>query len=164
MARLPGDAATPRARQSIPMLMVAALFCFAGLSAPARAQHGTPEDAPADGAAGYTIACAVGDDDRSVPGVRSCADLETAQRCMHSGDFVSRPSQERTGITVVNRSNTVLRLYWLDFQGNWRLYHTVAPGGRIQQDTFIGHNWLIATIGDQCIGVFNAAPISIAFF
>jgi hypothetical protein len=83
---------------------------------------------------------------------------------MHSGDFVSRPSQERTGITVVNRSNGALRLYWLDFQGNWRLYHTVAPGSRIQQDTFIGHNWLIATIDDQCIGVFNAAPMSIAFF
>ena len=146
------------------MLILAALSCFVGLSAPARAQHRAPEAAPADGAAGYTIACAVEGDDKSVPRVHSCADLEAAQRCLHPDDFVSRPSQERTGITVVNRSNAALRLYWLDFQGSWRLYHTVAPGSRIQQDTFIGHNWLIATIGDQCIGVFNAAPISIAFF
>jgi VHL beta domain len=148
----------------MPMLIVAALFCFAGLSAPSRAQHRAAEAAPADGAAGYTIACAVRDDDKSLPRVHGCADLETAQRCMHSGDFVSRPSQERTGITVVNRSNVALRLYWLDFQGNWRLYHIVTPGGRIQQNTFIGHNWLVASIDDQCIGVFNAAPISIAFF
>jgi hypothetical protein len=146
------------------MVIFAALLCFVGLSAPSRAQHGTPEAAPADGPAGYTIACAVEDRDKSVPGVRSCADLEAAQRCMHPGDFTSRPSQERTGIKVVNRSNMALRLYWLDFEGNWRLYHTVAPGSRVQQDTFIGHNWLVATIGDQCIGVFGAAPISIAFF
>jgi hypothetical protein len=111
-----------------------------------------------------TIACALEEGSKSVPGVRNCADLEAAQRCVHSGDFVSRPSQERTGIRFVNRSNTALRLYWLDFQGGLRLYHTVAPGARIQQDTFIGHNWLVATVGDQCIGVFSAAPISIAFF
>lgn len=164
MSELAIDAAVLRAQQSCRMLILAALMCFAGLSAPASAQHATTEAVPADGAAGYTIACAVEQDDKSAPRVRSCADLEAAQRCMHPGDFVSRPSQEHTGITVVNRSTAALRLYWLDFQGNWRLYHTVTPGGRIQQDTFIGHNWLIATTGDQCIGVFNAAPISIAFF
>ena len=142
------------------MVFVAAVSCFLGLSAPSRAQRAALETAPADGASGYTIACAVGADDKSVPRVRSCADLEAAQGCLHPGDFVSRPSQ----LTVVNRSDTALRLYWVDFQGNWRLYHTVAPGSRIQQDTFIGHNWLIATSGDRCIGVFNAAPISIAFF
>jgi len=158
------DAAALRAQQSWPILIIAVVLCFVGLSAPSRAQHAAPEVAPADGAAGYTIACAVEADGKPGPRIRSCADLEAAQRCMHPGDFVSRPSQERTGITVVNRSNSALRLYWLDFEGNWRLYHTVASGGRIQQDTFIGHNWLIATIGDQCIGVFNAAPISIAFF
>jgi hypothetical protein len=158
------DAVVERAQHSCPVLILSAVFCFGGLSAPSRAQQGVHQGAPADGAAGYTIACAMEENDKSVPGVRSCADLEAAQRCMHPGDFVSRPSQERTGITVVNRSNMALRLYWLDFQGNWRLYHAVAPGGRIQQNTFIGHNWLIANSGDQCIGVFNAAPISIAFF
>ena len=39
----------------------------------------------------------------------------------------------RAGL-VVNRSNAAVRLYWLDFPGSWRLYHTVAPGSRIQQD------------------------------
>jgi VHL beta domain len=146
------------------MVTFAVLLCFVGLSVPSRAQNMTPEAMPADGPAGYTIACAVEDGDKTVPGVRSCADLEAAQRCMHPSDFVSRPSQERTGIRLVNRSSIALRFYWLDFQGNWRLYHTVAPGSRIQQDTFVGHTWMVATTGDQCIGVFSAAPISIAFF
>ena len=164
MSKLASEAAVLRAHPRPPMLTLAALSCLTSLSAPLQALQGTTEVAPPDGAAGYTIACAVEHDDKSVPRVRNCDDLEAAQRCMHPGDFVSRPSQERTGITVVNRSNMALRLYWLDFQGNPRLYHTVAPGSRIQQDTFIGHNWLIATSGDQCIGVFNAAPISIALF
>ena len=164
MSKLAIDAAVLRAQQGCPLLVLVALFCFWGVSAPLRAQHSTREAAPADGAAGYTIACTVDDDGKSVPGVRGCADLEAAQRCMHPGDFVSRPSQDRTGITVVNRSNAPLRLYWLDFQGSWRLYHTVAPGNRVQQDTFIGHTWMISTTADQCIGIFSAAPISIAFF
>lgn len=153
-----------RATLSRRIVTFAALVCFGGLSAPSQAQLATPEAAPADGPAAYTIACALEDGDKAASKVRSCADLEAALRCVHSGDFVSRPSQERTGITVVNRSNAPLRVYWLDFQGNARLYHTVPPGSRIHQDTFIGHNWLIATVGDQCIGVFNAAPVSIAFF
>jgi hypothetical protein len=147
-----------------PLIMVVAVVCFLGLSVPSQGQHGTPEAAPADGPAGYTIACALEEGGKAVPHVRSCADLEAAQRCMHADDFTSRPSQERTGIKLVNRSNIALRVYWLDFQGNWRLYHTVAPGGHIQQDTFIGHNWLVATADDLCIGVYSAAPISIAFF
>jgi hypothetical protein len=99
-----------------------------------------------------------------MPGIHSCADLAAAQRCAHPGDFVSRPSHEHTGITLVNRGTIALRLYWLDFQGDPRLYQTVPPGGRIRQETFIGHNWLIATLDDRCVGVFNAAPMSIAFF
>ena len=164
MSKLAIAAAAPRAQQSCPLLMLVVMFYLGGVSAPSRAQHGTREAAPADGAAGYTIACALEDDGKAAPGVRGCADLEASQRCMHPGDFISRPSQERTGITVVNRSNAPLRLYWLDFQGSWRLYHTVAPGSRVQQDTFIGHNWMISTTSDQCVGIFNAAPISIAFF
>ena len=164
MSKLAIDAAVPCAQRSCPLLVLVVMFSLVGVSAPLRAQHATRQAAPADGAAGYTIACALEDDGKAVPGVRGCADLEAAQRCMHPGDFVSRPSQDSTGITVVKRSNAPLRLYWLDFQGNWRLYHTVAPGSRVQQDTYIGHNWMISTISEQCIGIFNAAPISIAFF
>jgi hypothetical protein len=49
------------------------------------------------------------------------------------------------------------------FRGVRRLYRTLGPGGHAVQQTFIGHNWLVAT-SEQCIGIFKAAPESLAFF
>jgi len=67
-------------------------------------------------------------------------------------------------MTFVNRSSQAFALYWLDFQGNRRFYLTLPPGGRASQATYIGHNWLLATVDGQCVGVFKAAPESLAFF
>jgi len=94
----------------------------------------------------------------------SCADLPAAQSCTHEPDFPSVPSQQATGMTFVNRSDQVIAIYWLDFHGARRLYHSLPPGGRIAQDTFIGHNWLIAQSDGRCIGIFKATPESLAFF
>jgi hypothetical protein len=120
-------------------------------------------DAPAppvrDGAAGYTVACALVDQ----PGMRTCTDLPTAAACAREPDFASRPSSEPTGMTFVNRSDRSVYIFWLDFRGERRLYRTLTPGGHTVQQTFIGHNWLVAT-SEQCIGIFKAAPESLAFF
>jgi hypothetical protein len=120
-----------------------------------------PPTAPVrDGATGYTVACALGDQ----PGLRSCSELPSATACAHELDFASQPSTEQTGITFVNRSDLALNIYWLDFQGNLRLYRSLSPGGHFLQQTFIGHNWLVTTSDNQCIGIFKAAPESLAFF
>lgn len=67
-------------------------------------------------------------------------------------------------MTIVNRSGHALKLYWLNFSGGRRLYHTVAPGNQLTQQTFLGHNWLIETAEGDCVGIFNASPAAIAFF
>jgi hypothetical protein len=72
---------------------------------------------------------------------------------------------ERTdGHDVVNRTEGALNIFWLDFQGSRRLYRSVSAGGHATQPTFIGHKWLVATSDDRCIGIFKAAPESLAFF
>jgi hypothetical protein len=114
-------------------------------------------------ASDYTLACAIA----GAPGmaaVRPCAELGAAQRCRHESDFSSRPSQERTGMTIVNRSGHALKLYWLNFSGARKLYRTVSPGDQVTQQTFLGHNWLIETAEGDCVGIFNASPAAIAFF
>jgi hypothetical protein len=45
-----------------------------------------------------------------------------------------------------------------------KLYQYLPPGGRHTQQTFIGHNWLVTTLTEECIGIFKGAPQSIAFF
>jgi hypothetical protein len=113
-----------------------------------------------DGASGYSVVCALVDQ----PHLRSCADLPEAQACMREPEFASRPSKEPTGMVFANRSNSTVRIYWLDFQGNRRLYRSLPPRDKTSQNTFIGHNWLVANLQDACIGIFKAAPESLAFF
>jgi hypothetical protein len=140
--------------------MAATLIASAVCTSAARAQ-----EAPSlrDGPAGYTMACAIGTA-AGTPALRHCAELGAAQRCEHEAELASHPSQEATGLTIVNRSDELIKLYWLTFSGLRRFYHAVPPGERVVQQTFIGHNWMITNGRGECIGVFNAAPISIAFF
>jgi hypothetical protein len=49
-------------------------------------------------------------------------------------------------------------VYWLNFQGTRVLYNPyLAPGDQQAQQTYVGHNWLVTTLADQCIGIFQAA-------
>jgi len=135
------------------LVAAAALLSSAALADP-------PTRTVTEGPAGYTVACAVADQ----PGMRSCAELPSADACRHEPDLASRGSSEPTAMTFVNRSDTTLDLYWLDFGGGRRLYHHLTPGGRARQDTFTGHYWLLATPDGVCLGIFKAAPESLAFF
>ena len=116
--------------------------------------------APLDGPAGYQIACAIG----SASSVRSCDELPSARLCDNPANYASPPSRDPTGVTFVNRSAEPLEIYWLSFHGEPIHYRHLAPGDRAVQQTFIGHNWLVTGTAGQCIGVFKAAPQSIAFF
>jgi hypothetical protein len=137
-----------------------ALACVTVLVGAAAAAEPAQTAGLRDGPTGYSVACALSDQ----PGLKSCADLPAAQACAHEPDYASRPSREPTGMTFVNRSTRALEVYWLDFQGNRRPYRNLAPGGRFHQNTFIGHNWLVATLDGRCLGIFRAAPESLAFF
>jgi len=113
--------------------------------------------------ADVTISCAI-DHAASPPGVRECARLGAAQRCEHVTDFPSHPTQEPTGLTIVNRSAQTIRLYWLDGSAARALYGTLQPGRLLRQPSRIGANWMVTTLEGRCIGIFNAAPVAIAFF
>jgi hypothetical protein len=131
-------------------------------AAPTANSAGPATNAPRliDGPAGYTIACAT----RSGTELRACEDLPSARYCDSEANFASRPSTERTGMTFVNRSEEPVDIYWLNFQGARIQYQHLSPGGRFVRSTFVGHNWLVTNMAGQCIGIFKAAPESIAFF
>jgi hypothetical protein len=109
-----------------------------------------------DGPAGYQVACSIQDS----TGFRTCG--ETLPRsCDAENSYASQPSRESTGIVLVNRSGQPVKVYWLNFQGRRVLYQTLPPGGQQTQQTFVGHNWLVATMTEQCIGIFATAPAPI---
>jgi hypothetical protein len=145
------------ARAESAHLPVAAAISALGLTAmPARSQSA----APVDGPAGYEVACSI----HSAPGYRACNALASARSCDAEPNYASRPSKEATGMTFVNRSDEPVKIYWLSFQGERVLYQYLPAGSRHTQNTFIGHNWLVTTLAEQCIGIFKGAPESIAFF
>jgi hypothetical protein len=127
-------------------------------ASPAAPQGNAPR--AIDGPAGYAIACSLS----SGGALRSCEDLPSAKYCQSEPNYASRPSKERTGMTFVNRSEAPVEIYWLGFQGERVPYQHLPPGGRFTQQTFIGHNWLVTDTAGQCVGIFKAAPESIAFF
>ena len=147
---------TTRRTLAIQSLVVVALAAFTLPAMRLQAQT----SAPVDGPAGYEVACSL----HSAPGYRACNELPSARSCDSEPNFASRPSKQPTGMTFVNRSDEPVKIYWLNFQGERVLYQYLPPGGRHTQKTFMEHNWLVTTLAEQCIGIFKAAPQSIAFF
>lgn len=128
------------------------------------APEAVPVAAPAQPAASdYGIACAI-HPQQATGAVRSCAALAAAQRCAHEGDFPSRPTTEPAVLTLVNRSDEGLKLYWLNYQGTRSLYATLAPGGHVDQQSHAGAHWLIASADGQCLGVLDAATMKVGIF
>jgi len=109
-----------------------------------------------DGAARYDIACAI----QAATGSRSCGQPPPGHTCDVEANYASQPSRETTGITFVNHSDSPVKVYWLNFRGERILYKSLSPGDQLDQQTFIGHNWLVTTSTEQCIGIFETVPQS----
>jgi VHL beta domain/WXXGXW repeat (2 copies) len=112
---------------------------------------------PVDGPAGYNIACSI----QASSGLRDCVEPPQGNSCDMDANFASQPSNESTGITFVNRSDKPVKVYWLNFQGKRILYNSLRAGGRLVQQTFVGHNWLVTTSTEQCVGIFETVPQSV---
>src|SRR5439155_26740972 len=62
-----------------------------------------------------------------------------------------------TRIRFVNRSPQRVQIHWINFEGKRQLYATLAFGGTYEQDTGVGHVWLVTDEGGKGIAVFIAA-------
>jgi membrane protein YdbS with pleckstrin-like domain len=113
-------------------------------------------------AGNYGVACAIGDSGAN--GLKPCADLGQAQRCSHEADFPSQPTAEQARLTVVNRSRENVNFYWLNFTGARTLYAALPPGGQVSQASHIGAHWMLSTRDGRCIGIFDAATMTIGIF
>jgi len=105
------------------------------------------------GLAGYEVACTIEDSS----GSRIC-EQAPVRSCNADAEYASQPSQEPTDMTWVNRGDQPVKVYWLNFRGERVLYLSLPPGGRRTQRTFVGHNWLVTTATELCLGIFETAP------
>ena len=55
-------------------------------------------------------------------------------------------------VEVVNKAKTQsVSLYWIDYQGKRVFYAKVPPGGRVKQQTFRSHPWIITNDKGRCL-------------
>ena len=55
----------------------------------------------------------------------------------------SGPSLEKAELSVINNSPGKLKLFWVDWDGNEKLYATIIANSHIIQPTYISHVWLV---------------------
>ncbi|GAA2969852.1 VHL beta domain-containing protein [Actinokineospora diospyrosa] len=57
----------------------------------------------------------------------------------------SPASQDTVTLTFINHATTPLNIYWLTFEGDEKLYQTLAPQATYDQPTYVGHIWIART-------------------
>lgn len=79
--------------------------------------------------------------------------------------LVARPAKDETTLrslsaahpTILvldNRTSTDYSLYWLDYEGKRKSRGVLPAGGRVEEDTFATHPWLIAKADGQGIAIY----------
>lgn len=64
-------------------------------------------------------------------------------------------SSQPTQFTVINAvGDRTAKLYWIDFEGQKKLYAEIPPNGRHEQQTYRGHIWVSENSFGYCDIVF----------
>ncbi len=76
------------------------------------------------------------------------------RNCPAPGSIRSARSNRRVVIDFTNNAGRRINLYWLDFNGQYKLYRTLVPGERYRQSTYMGHPWIAADRRGACWPVY----------
>ena len=57
-------------------------------------------------------------------------------------------------IKFVNKSGKTVKVYWLDYDGDRKLYETLKDGESYEQQTYLTHPWVITDENDDAWYVY----------
>ena len=68
-----------------------------------------------------------------------------------------------TSIKFANKSGKTVKVYWLDYEGDRKLYQTLKDGDSYDQQTYLTHPWVITDENDNAWYVYfpDAQPRSV---
>lgn len=85
--------------------------------------------------------------------------------CDGEGEVRSLNGDIATTIAFMNRADSEedsYKIYWLDYQGNRKLYATIYKGQTHEQATFLSHPWVVTSPvpggGEICLGIYMPDP------
>ena len=68
----------------------------------------------------------------------------------------------RTGpasvLTILNRLDAGVEVFWMDLEGKEQIYGRIAPGGEAVQHTYAGHQWVVKDLSGNPLAGLAAAP------
>lgn len=76
------------------------------------------------------------------------------QTCPAPGNIRSIDSKTKAAISFSNNTGKTVSVVWLDYDGKRKPYRTLKNGEVYEQETFVGHPWLIVDAGGACLGVY----------
>jgi hypothetical protein len=79
-------------------------------------------------------------------------------QCATERNYKSVEGKQATTVTFLNRSASAIRLYWLDYGGQRKLYATINQGESRTQSTYMTHPWVITDLADRCIAITMPEP------
>lgn len=62
---------------------------------------------------------------------------------------------DKTEIIFVNRTNSDIAYYWIDYDGNEKYYSRVAPDYHLSQTSYVGHYWIVKDLDGNNLAVFR---------
>ena len=74
--------------------------------------------------------------------------------CSQASSLSSIKGTQPTTIEFVNQTDEVVRIFWIDYQGNLRPYRALAPGHSYVQHTYLTHPWLVTDAQGNCLAIF----------
>lgn len=77
-------------------------------------------------------------------------------QCSLESQMATAGGQTSSVIEFQNRTARPVDIFWLDQNAARKRYLSVAPGGQGSQQTYDGHNWLVAGKDGACIAIYRA--------
>lgn len=74
------------------------------------------------------------------------------KNCPPIGSVRSQNSNAAVKVMFVNESNVPLNIMWIDFNGQWKKYHTLKPHSNVVQPTYGTHPWIAVDARGTCHG------------
>ncbi|MGD9932611.1 MAG: hypothetical protein AB7T37_02745 [Dehalococcoidia bacterium] len=105
----------------------------------------------------YVDGMRAGDSDVTVPsGSGTDSSGVEAHQCSEEGAIRTVAGVTTSSITFTNESTSTRYIYWLDYSGARRLWHTLQGGSSYVQGTYVTHTWLVADTSGLCLGIYVA--------
>ncbi|MEP9352916.1 hypothetical protein ABLE93_04870 [Xanthobacter sp. KR7-65] len=76
----------------------------------------------------------------------------TGKNCPAIGSIRSQNSNAPVQVNFVNLMKIPLNIMWIDYSGEWKKYHTLAPNSHKIQKTFGSHPWIAVDARGNCHG------------